>query len=86
MASTIESSGDAGQRERQLTVARVRTTTDHAEVMFFESARIYRLPYADPAYGDALRQLRAAAATGKPVCVRFLQAHGDVIESIRTGG
>ena len=83
MAMVVDTAGDAGQRERLLTVAQVRAHPEHADVMFFETARIYRLPRTNPAYESALGLLRAAAAAGTPVRVRFVEAHGEVIEAVR---
>jgi hypothetical protein len=82
MAKAVDTAGDAGQRERLLTVAQVRAHSGHADVMFFESARIYRLPRTNPSYDSALRLLRKAAAAGTPVRVRFVSAHGEVIEAV----
>jgi hypothetical protein len=65
-------------------VARVRERAEHAEVVFYESARIYRLPRTNPAYQEMLGQLQAAAAAGTLVYVRFIQPNGDVIGSIRS--
>lgn len=85
MAEAVDGASDAGQRERRLTVARVRThVDDDAEVMFYETARIYRLPRTNPEYENVLRRLRAAAAARTPVRVGFLVPNGEVIESVRT--
>jgi hypothetical protein len=85
MSRTVDGASDAGQRERCLTVAQVRAHADDAaEVMFHESARIYRLLRTNRDYEAALRNLRAAAAARRPVRVRFLAPNGDVIESVRT--
>lgn len=73
---------DEDPRERQLTVARVRPAGGDVEVMFFESARIYRLLHDNPAFDVTLRELRAAAASGAPVRVRLVTPHGDVIEGV----
>lgn len=77
------SAGDPGRKERLLTVARVRQHPEHADVMFFEMARICRLPFAVPGSESALRLLRDAAATETPVRVRFVEENGDVIEGVR---
>jgi hypothetical protein len=76
----MTNSSDAGQRERRMTVARVRENGDGAEVMFVESARIYRLARANPAYDDTLAALRASAATGKSLRVHFDKPNGELIE------
>lgn len=73
---------DEKQRERRLTVAQVRTTDKHAEILFYESTRIYRLLCANPAYEALMRRLRAAATTGTPVRVRLSEPNSDVIENV----
>lgn len=65
------------------TVARLRPTAEHVEVMFFESARIYRLERAAQEYDAVLRALRAAAASGARVQVRVTAPHGDAIDEVR---
>jgi hypothetical protein len=84
MAKAARGHGDEGLQERRLTVARVRELADHAQATFHESARFYRLPRANPAYADALRMLRAAAASGRPVRVRFAAPNSDLIETVRS--
>jgi hypothetical protein len=78
-----ERGSDAGQKERLLTVAQVRLRTDHAEVMFYESARIYRLLRTNPAYDDALRLLRESAQVGAHVVVEFAAANSDLIRHVK---
>lgn len=70
-------------QERRLTVAQVREHAAHAEATFYESARFYRLPRANPAYTAAVAKLRAAAADGRPLRVRFAAPHSDLIEAVR---
>jgi hypothetical protein len=82
MAKAVDTTSDAGQRERLLTVAQVRAHSNRADVMFFETARIYHLLRTNQAYDRALRLLREAAAAGTPVRVRFVEAHGEVIETV----
>jgi hypothetical protein len=77
--------GDPKPKEHLLTVARVRQHPDRADVMFFERARIHRLPLGASGYEDAVRLLREAAATGVPVRVWFTEDHGEVIEGVRIG-
>ena len=86
MAKAVDDAGDAGQRERLLTVAQVRAHPEHADVMFFETARFYRLRRTNPAYESALQLLREAAAGGTLVRVRFVEAHGEVIEAVNAAG
>jgi hypothetical protein len=83
MAETVDSASDDSQRERRLTVAHVRAHAEHAEVMFYETARIYRLLRTNPAHESTLRHLRAAATAGTPVRVRLLEPNGEIIESVR---
>ena len=67
MAKTVDTAGDAGKRERLLTVAQVRAHSNHADVMFFETARIYRLPRTNPAYDSAIeRGIRSASPLPVP--------------------
>jgi hypothetical protein len=83
MGTTADSVGDAGQRERRLTVAAVRDHSEHADVMFHETARIYRLLRTNPQFEDAVRHLRDAQAAKIPVRVRFHEPNGEVIETVR---
>jgi hypothetical protein len=76
------SAGDEGQRERGMTVLRVRPRAGHDEVIFAESARIYRLLHDNPAYQETLRKLEAAAGRAQPVRVRFDQPNGGIIERV----
>lgn len=69
--------------ERRLTVARVRVRETHAEVMFFETARIYRLPHGDPASARSLQILQKAAKAGQAVFVKFAEPNGPVIAEVR---
>jgi hypothetical protein len=83
MAGNVEDSGDRDSRQRLVTVAHVREREKYAEVMFHESARIYRLLRANPDYAATLRELRAAAAERRPLRVRFVVQNGDVLEAVR---
>jgi hypothetical protein len=74
---------DEGQLERRMTAVHVRVRNDHAEVMFVESARIYRLTRDNPAYDETLGVLRAAAASHRPLRVQFDTPNGEVIERAR---
>lgn len=74
---------DEGERERRMTVVKVRAAGEHQEVLFAESARIYRLLRDNPAYDDALRHLGAAARSGRQVRVRFTEPNGEVIEGAK---
>ena len=83
MTEPVRVPGDEGQRERRLTVTRVREGADYAEVTFYESARFYRLQRSNPAYEIALQRLRAPS-NAKPLRVRFNAPNSDVIESVRS--
>jgi hypothetical protein len=74
-----------GHNERRLTVSQVRVRPTHAEVMFFETARIYRLPNGDPAHNVHLRLLENASKKRTPVLVRFNEPKGEVIAGVREG-
>jgi hypothetical protein len=76
------SASDEGKRERLMTVAHVRAHNEQAEIMFVESARIYRLLPDNPMYDDALRTLRAAAGTGRRVRVRIDKPNGEIIRRV----
>lgn len=82
MAEATDALGGEGLQERRLTVARVSEQADHAEATFYESARFYRLARANPAYANAVEKLRAAAADGRTLRVRFAAPHSDVIETV----
>ena len=75
---------DEGRLERRMTVTHVRVRNDRAEVMFVESARIYRLARSNPVYKETLDTLRAAAASARSVRVRFDKPNGEVIERAST--
>jgi hypothetical protein len=74
---------DQDPRDRQMTVARLREAGAHVDVMFYESARIYRLQRDNPAFNATLRELRAAIGSGAPLRVRLATPHGDVIEGAK---
>jgi len=83
MATTIGTAGDAPQRERRLTVAQVRARPEHAEAMFHETARIYRVLRTNPEFENAVRHLREALLARTPVRVRFVEPNGEIIELVR---
>jgi nucleoid-associated protein YejK len=74
--------GDEVKRERLMTVVRVRTHREHTDVMFVESARIYRLRRDIPGYDEALRRLQRAVGSGRPVRVRLDRPNGEIIERV----
>ena len=64
----------------ELTVAAVRGSEeeDHVEVLFLESARVYRLERARPDFDELLGRLRE----GRRVRITTKAADSDVIEEI----
>jgi hypothetical protein len=83
MDNPAKPSGAPGHGERRLTVAGVRVRETHAEVTFFETARIFRVPHGDPASARSLQLLRNAAATGAAVLVRMTEPNGAVIAEVK---
>jgi hypothetical protein len=83
MNKPAEPSRGPGQPERRLTVSGVRVRETYAEVTFFETARIFRLPHGDPESARALQLLRNAASTGAPVLVRMTDPNSGVIAAVR---
>jgi hypothetical protein len=84
----MSKSSRAGQGKpfyREMTVAHIREQkgADDVEVMFFESARIYRLPRDNPRYAEMMRLLREAMATGRVLTVQFASLESDVIEDVQ---
>lgn len=73
--------GGALPSERRMSVVHLQLQADHAEVMFVESARVYRLARSNAQYGSTLSALRAALADRRPLSVVFETADGEVIES-----
>lgn len=71
---------------REMTPAHVREMpgAEFAEVMFLESARIYRLFKKNPRYREILKGLREAIAKERAVRVRLDQPHGGIIEELET--
>lgn len=69
---------------REMTPAHVRETPDaeFAEVMFLESARIYKLFKKNPRYEETVKGLRDAIAKKRVVRVLLDQPHGGIIEEV----
>jgi hypothetical protein len=74
----------ASVREQWMTVAKVRVAAggDGADtkVLFYESARIYRLLRTNPRYDEILRHLRLAEGGQRAIKVRLDRPEGEVIE------
>lgn len=70
---------------REMTVAQIREQkgAEDVEVMFFESARIYRLPRDNPRYAEMMRLLREAMASGRLLTIRFASLESDAIEQVQ---
>ena len=69
---------------RTMTPAHIREPdgADHVEVMFLESARIFRLRRKTRRFEDAMQLLRDAIARHRVVQVRCTTPEGDVIEEV----
>jgi hypothetical protein len=69
---------------REMTAAHVREMpgAEFAEVMFLESARIYRLSKNNPKYQETLKYLREAIAKEGVVRVLLDQPHGSIIQAL----
>jgi hypothetical protein len=83
------SGSDAGSRGtdayREMRVAHIRERKDveYLEVMFLESARIYKLSKENPAYSEILGLLRAALAEKRPLRVRCAATKSEMIEEVQ---
>jgi len=71
---------------REMTPARVRERrgSDHADVAFLESARLYKLFRSHPRFADVVAQLRKAVSTQKAVRIRLAAVDSDVIDEVST--
>jgi hypothetical protein len=76
------STGGDDRREQWMTVLNLRMRADHAEIMFAESARIYKLLRANSRFDEALSNLRAASESGGRVRVRTDKPNGEIIELV----
>jgi hypothetical protein len=77
--------GGQGKRVfREMTVAHIREPegAKYLEVMFLESARIYKLFKENRAYREIVGQLRAALEKKRAVKVRCTSVESDVIEEV----
>jgi len=70
---------------REMRVAHIREPegVKYLEVMFLESARIYKLFKENAAYSEILGHLRAALGKKYAVKVRCASAESDVIEEVQ---
>jgi hypothetical protein len=72
-------------QQRDLTVARVRERpgVEFVEVMFLESARIFRLSRSHGRFGELLAKLREAEEAKREVRVTLTEAWGGEIEDVQ---
>jgi hypothetical protein len=75
--------GKPDYREMRVAHIRERKEADYVEVMFLESARIYKLPKKNSKCDEILRLLRDAIARERVVKVRFTSPESDVIEDVQ---
>lgn len=70
---------------REMRVAHIREPrgADYAEVMFLESARIYKLLKRDPNYEENLRLLREAMAKRHVLKIGCASPDSDVVEEVQ---
>jgi hypothetical protein len=75
--------GNSVFREMRVAHVRERKGAKYLEVMFMESARIYKLFEANPAFGKILGCLRAAEGKNRKLKVRCASVESDVIEEVQ---
>ncbi len=70
---------------REMRVAHIREQKGarYLEVMFLESARIYKLFKENPAFSEILGHLRSALGKKRMLKVRCASAESDVIEEVQ---
>jgi hypothetical protein len=74
--------GKRAYREMRLAHIREPEGAKYLEVMFLESARIYKLFKENPAYEEILGHLRGALGKKIALRVRSASAESDVIEEV----
>jgi hypothetical protein len=71
---------------RTMTVAKVYeekySEPGTTKVIFYESARFYKILKTNPHYKDYISLLRAALKKQKPVSIRFTKPNGDIIDVV----
>lgn len=75
--------GESVFREMRVAHVRERKGANYLEVMFLESARIYKLFEENPAYREILRHLRAAEGKNRSLKVRCASVESEVIEEVQ---
>ena len=81
--SDAERQGTGVYREMRVAHIRERKDAEYWEVMFLESARIYKLFKENPACSEILAHLRAALAKKSVLRVRCGAKESDAIEGVR---
>lgn len=76
--------GPPSDRQSDLTVAHVREPSgkDFVEVMFLQSARIFRLSRLHDRFDRLLSTLREAEAAGRSVRITVSSPHGGEIDDV----
>ncbi|MGQ0641568.1 MAG: hypothetical protein ACT4P6_12510 [Gemmatimonadaceae bacterium] len=82
LADSHAQGGDE-RRWHEMTVARVRERPDHVDVVFLESARIYKLSRAHPRLDSILAQLRNALERRRVVRVQVASNGDATIEDVQ---
>ena len=72
----------SGNRSQTIHRVRIKESADEAEVLFLESARIYRLPKTHPRFKPLLSVVHAALKDGKCVSVITASRESDLLESV----
>jgi hypothetical protein len=71
---------------RTMTVAKVYeekySEPGSTRVTFYESARFYKIRKSNPHYKAYISLLKDALKKQQPLCIRFTQPNGDIIESV----
>ncbi|NTU52422.1 MAG: hypothetical protein HGA97_01710 [Chlorobiaceae bacterium] len=84
-----EHQGEGAPRyRRRMRVAALRQREEccYDEVVFLESARLYRLMKQYPAYRSMLQKLRKAQLDAIPVTIGLESVEGDIIVEVREEG
>ena len=70
---------------RDLTVAHIRSREDAdiVEVLFLESARVYKLPRDQPGFDRLLEGLREAEAEQRAVQIGLASLDSEIVEDVR---
>ncbi len=85
------SEGNRREKEKpdflEMTAAHIRELqgAEFVEVMFLESARIYKLVKGNSKYEEILKRLREAVEKKRTVRVQLNLPHGNVIENAESG-